>query len=207
MKRFAVAALMLSLAVVSGSAFADSRNYGYGYGPRYDMARVTNVSPIFEQAYPVQRQECWYEPARTYSDQGYYYNGRYYNDRYQDRYGRNYPDHGNNTTGAVVGALIGGALGNQVGKGDGRKAATVAGAVLGAAIGNNAGSGRAATRYQNRNDYYANGTVQHCRTVIDYRQQDDERVVGYNVTYRYAGRTYHTTTAYHPGSTLRVRVD
>jgi hypothetical protein len=32
-------------------------------------------------------------------------------------------------------------------------------------------------------------------------------VVGYNVTYRYAGHTYNAVTSYHPGNTMRVVVD
>lgn len=36
---------------------------------------------------------------------------------------------------------------------------------------------------------------------------DDRRVSGYDVTYEYAGRTYHTRTDHHPGDRIRVRVD
>ena len=49
------------------------------------------------------------------------------------------------------------------------------------------------------------GTVQRCRTVSDNYQSEPE-VVGYDVTYRYAGQTYRTTTPYHPGKTIRVAV-
>ena len=36
---------------------------------------------------------------------------------------------------------------------------------------------------------------------------NDERLSGYDVTYEYANRTYHTRTNYHPGDRIRVRVD
>ncbi|HMB57658.1 MAG TPA: glycine zipper 2TM domain-containing protein [Arenimonas sp.] len=137
-----------------------------------------------------------------------------------------------NTGGAVLGAIIGGALGNQAGHGDGRKAATVAGAAIGAMIGNTVANHRqngdarygnnSAYGYGNNNGYgnggnvygdngYGNGqagTVQRCRMVSDngYSNGNDQRVIGYNVTYRYGGQTYHTTTAYHPGTTMRVAV-
>lgn len=67
-----------------------------------------------------------------------------------------------------------------------------------------------------------NGMVQRCGWVGDdrydrydnryddrYGRNDryDDRVVGYRVTYRYGGQTYRTTTPFHPGSTIRVRVD
>ena len=32
-------------------------------------------------------------------------------------------------------------------------------------------------------------------------------MIGYDVTYRYDGRTYRTRTPYDPGERLRVRVD
>ena len=44
-----------------------------------------------------------------------------------------------------------------------------------------------------------------CREVIEYTEE--ERVVGYDVAYRYNGRTYETRTDYDPGPSLRVRVD
>jgi uncharacterized protein YcfJ len=38
-------------------------------------------------------------------------------------------------------------------------------------------------------------------------QVRDEELAGYDVTYEYANRTYHTRTNYHPGDRIRVRVD
>lgn len=216
MKALAVSSLALALAFVAGSANANdyydaNRGYngGYGYdagysdqGPAYDMARVLSVDPIVEPGQPVNRQECWREPAQTYA-RDYRHDPRY--DRRQRR---------SNGGGAVIGAIVGGVLGNSVGSGDGRQAATVAGAVIGGAIGHNIernGQRRAeGYGYRDERPYghdarYGQAEVQRCRVVTDYRSE--ERVVGYRVAYEYAGRTYQTVTDYHPGSEIRVRVD
>lgn len=217
MNRFAVSTLALALTAASGSAFAYQNGYGYGdnngyqdNSTRYDVAQVTRVDPIIDRSRPSTHQECWVEPT------GY---SQYNDPRYDRRYYNNngYRSNSGVNGGAVLGAIVGGALGNQVGHGDGRKAATIAGIAIGAAIGNQAHRSNGSNRYgydpRSQNGYYSqdgyygsNQGVQHCRTVSDGDYADDERVEGYNVTYRYAGQTYHTVTAYHPGNTIRVRV-
>jgi uncharacterized protein YcfJ len=212
MKRFAVSTLALALTAASGSAFAYQNGYGYGdesrydNSSRYDVAQVVRVDPIIDRSRPASHQECWIEPT-GYSQ---YNDSRYYDHRYRN----NYRSNGGINGGAVLGAIVGGALGNQTGHGDGRKAATIAGIAIGAAIGNQVQKSnnrygydpRYSNGYYGQNDYYdQNQGVQRCRIVNDYA--DEERVEGYNVTYRYAGQIYHTTTAYHPGSTIRVQVD
>jgi uncharacterized protein YcfJ len=132
------------------------------------------------------RQECWNEQTNAY-DSGYY----------RDSNGRLY--RGDSTAnGTVLGAIIGGALGNQVGKGDGRTAATVAGAVIGGAIGNNVDRNHDSGAYDYRDQ---SGTVRRCRTV-----SDGGRFGGYDVTYRYAGQSYHALMNYRPGRTMAVMV-
>ena len=96
-------------------------------------------------------------------------------------------DGGSGAVGTVAGAVVGGALGNQVGKGDGRKAAGVAGAVLGGVI------GRRVER---------NGA--HCRTVEV--EHEERRLVGYDVEYRYQGKTYMSRMVTDPGNRVRLRV-
>jgi uncharacterized protein YcfJ len=49
------------------------------------------------------------------------------------------------------------------------------------------------------------GSQQHCRTETDWRTSD--RVLGYEVTYRYGGREYTTRMDHDPGNRLRVRVN
>ncbi|MGQ0587663.1 MAG: glycine zipper 2TM domain-containing protein [Gammaproteobacteria bacterium] len=97
----------------------------------------------------------------------------------------------------LVGAIVGGVIGHQFGSGRGNDAATVAGAMIGAdhAARNSWRSGRVVEREV---------VETRCETVRPARYE--ERVTGYEVTYRYHGRLYHTRTREHPGRTIRVRV-
>jgi uncharacterized protein YcfJ len=97
----------------------------------------------------------------------------------------------NSGAGAVLGAIAGGAMGNAIGGGSGRAAATIIGLVGGAAVGNSIeGSG----------SYVQN--VQHCGTQTSY----ENRTVGYNVAYEYAGKQYNVQMPYDPGPTIRLDV-
>ncbi len=100
---------------------------------------------------------------------------------------------GNRTSGggAVLGAIAGGAVGNSIGKGSGRAAATALGVLGGAVLGNNIEGGQ--PQYQ---------TVQRCNTETYY----ENRTVGYNVVYEYAGRQYTTRTQSDPGRWIPVSV-
>ncbi len=101
---------------------------------------------------------------------------------------------GNRTTGggAVLGAIAGGAVGNSIGKGSGRAAATALGVIGGAVLGNNI-EGNGQPQYEN---------VQRCQNQTYY----ENRTVGYNVVYEYAGRQYTTRTQYDPGRWIPVSV-
>ena len=70
-------------------------------------------------------------------------------------------------------------------------AATALGVIGGALLGNQVEAGRPG--YQN---------VQRCRTETYY----DNRVVGYDVTYEYAGRSYTTRTQTDPGQWIPITV-
>ena len=100
---------------------------------------------------------------------------------------------GNRTSGAgaVVGAIAGGAAGNAIGKGSGRAAATAIGLIGGALVGNQIEGGR--PQYQD---------VQRCTTETYYQN----RTVGYDVVYEYAGRQYTTRTQTDPGRWIAVSV-
>ena len=78
--------------------------------------------------------------------------------------------------GSLLGALAGAGVGNMIGAGTGHAAAIIAGTMAGAVIGNNVEA--------NGNRGYA--TVPNCVTETTY----ENRTVGYNVTYEYAGRQY-----------------
>lgn len=98
----------------------------------------------------------------------------------------------------ILGGIIGGVVGSTMGKGDGRTAATVAGTVLGGSVGRDVG-------HANQRPAES-GTVleTRCRQVADYREE--ERVEGYDVSYRYQGEEYRTRMPRDPGERVRVRV-
>jgi hypothetical protein len=199
MKRIAVSVLALALTAVAGGAAAAYQDYGngsrYESQPRSDVAQVIRVEPRYDRyasSSRYERTECWDERTNAYDD-GYYRdsNGRLYRGDYNGK--------DSNANGTIIGAIIGGALGNQVGKGDGRKAATIGGAVIGGAIGNNIDRNNDAYAYDEYRD--DRGIVRRCRVV------GEQRARRYDVTYRYAGQTYHAVTRYPPGRTMRVIVD
>lgn len=94
--------------------------------------------------------------------------------------------------GAVMGAIAGGAVGNQIGGGSGKAAATALGIFGGAILGDKI-EGAPAPQVQ---------TVQNCRTETVY----ENRVVGYNVTYEFAGKQYMVQMPRDPGPTIQVNV-
>lgn len=99
---------------------------------------------------------------------------------------------GDSFKGTVVGGLIGAAIGKEIGHSG---HATAAGGLIGAAIGNDvAGGGRSVTRYEDR---------EVCST--QYRTRYERQLVGYEVSYLYGGRIYHTETRHHPGDRIRHR--
>jgi uncharacterized protein YcfJ len=101
------------------------------------------------------------------------------------------------TAGGIVGGILGGVAGHQVGKGHGKTAATIVGTMLGSRIGRDmAGDGR---RIESHID-----TETVCKTVNRY--QEEERLQGYRVGYRYHGHEYDTFMSRHPGKKLQVRV-
>jgi uncharacterized protein YcfJ len=102
-----------------------------------------------------------------------------------------------------LGTLIGGVVGHQLGNGhrDG-KVATVGGAIVGAAIGNQIGAQRDARYGQ---VVPIERTVERCNVV--YRDDFEEQIDGYRVTYVYNGREYTTRMPYDPGRRIRVDVN
>ncbi len=104
---------------------------------------------------------------------------------------------GDRTAGGIVGGILGGVAGHQVGKGHGKTAATIVGTMLGSKIGRDmAGDGR---RTESHID-----TETVCRTVNRY--EEEERLQGYRVGYRYHNHEYDTFMKRHPGKKLKVRV-
>ena len=93
----------------------------------------------------------------------------------------------------IVGGLVGAAIGHNIGHGYGE--ATAVGGLIGAAIGNDASRGSRVVSYRDR---------EVCST--NYRTEYENRIVGYDVSYRYQGRIYKTRTDRHPGDRIAVNV-
>lgn len=96
--------------------------------------------------------------------------------------------------GAILGGLVGGLLGNTVGGGNGRTAATAVGAVTGAMVGDKMSN--------NQGGYNQPRQVERCTDHDNYRQV----VSGYNVVYRYQGRTLSAVMPQDPGRYVNVNV-
>ncbi len=91
---------------------------------------------------------------------------------------------------AILGGIIGGAIGNQFGRGHGRDASTALGILIGAGVGASSAD---------RHEYGGS-----CYVETHYREEN--RFMGYDVTYEYNGDLYHTQMQDHPGDRVRLRV-
>lgn len=94
--------------------------------------------------------------------------------------------------GALMGAIAGGAMGNAVGDGGGRALATVVGLVGGAILGDKV-EGAGQPQAQN---------IQSCITQTFY----ENRTVGYNVVYEYAGKQYSVQMPNDPGPSVELQI-
>lgn len=94
--------------------------------------------------------------------------------------------------GATVGAVAGGIIGSQFGGGSGKAAATALGIIGGAILGDQL-EGQPAPVAR---------TATSCTQQITY----ENRVVGYNVVYEYAGRQYTAQMNTDPGPQLTIQV-
>jgi uncharacterized protein YcfJ len=105
--------------------------------------------------------------------------------------------HKKSSNGSLIGGILGAAVGHALGHNSKhRSGATVAGAIVGASIGEN----------NNNNQRRSEKRVveNHCRLVPT--SWEEERIVGYNVVYRYNGRTFETRLPFEPADSLKIRV-
>jgi len=100
----------------------------------------------------------------------------------------------NRVIGTVIGGVAGGLLGHQIGGGRGKTAATVVGAAGGAYVGN-----------QVQKSMQKSDTVTTTKRVCKTVYVKSEKVVGYDVTYRFEGREGTVRTSFNPGPTLPVK--
>lgn len=103
-------------------------------------------------------------------------------------------------TPVLVSTILGGAIGNAVGH---NKSNQRVGAVIGAVLGHSIGRDIMRRNEQPASREYQ--TVQRCETV--YQQHEEERLVGYRVTYLYNGEEYSVRTSSDPGEEIRVRIN
>ena len=145
----------------------------------YDQARVVSSIPVYETI-------VYEEPYEVCQ---------------QERVAYQEPVRESKTAG-VVGALIGGALGNAVGhKKSNKRVGAAVGGILGYTIGRDIGRRQQANRGNGAATYRQE---QVCKVV--YEERTEDHLLGYNVSYIYAGQTYQTRLDHDPGKSLRVKV-
>ncbi|WP_216825077.1 glycine zipper 2TM domain-containing protein [Agarilytica rhodophyticola] len=147
----------------------------------YDYAKVKDVTPIYKTyKHRVPEESCWVETVQTEHRR---------------------PRH-NSATSTIVGGIIGGAIGHAVGhKKSNKRVGAVVGSALGASIGHDIGRrSRGADRYD-----VSYEDVERCE--VSYHTETQERLTGYDVTYKYRGKTYSTFMEEHPGKRIKVSVN
>jgi len=172
------------------------RSYDRSYNnSEYIMVDVVRAEPFYKTV-TVSRPERVCEEVEVYDSR----RDRYYNRRARHR-------HDQTAGGTIAGGIIGGVIGRQFGKGKGRDAATIAGVLIGSAIGHDQESQKSGSRRHRDRDYdreYDVQTEQVCR--VRTERFTEERIAGYDVTYRLDGRNYTTRTKREPGSQMRIRI-
>lgn len=98
----------------------------------------------------------------------------------------------NTGVGALMGAIAGGAVGSQIGGGQGQALATMAGVIGGAILGDNIEK-PAPTQTINQ-------------TTCTLQSAYENRLVGYQVVYEYAGKQYTVQLPQDPGPTIALQV-
>ncbi len=93
--------------------------------------------------------------------------------------------------GAIIGAIAGGVIGSQLGGHNSQGLATMAGVIGGAVLGNKVESQGHPLQPQTT-----------CTTQTVY----ENRLIGYNVVYEYAGKQYNVQLPQDPGSTIPLQV-
>lgn len=183
MKTRLISTQLSTASVLVSAIFAASVQAGHrSDNSFFDSAKVINADPVYETVVrQAPREQCWNERVQ--------YSGH-----------RHYRE---SATPVLIGAILGGALGNELGH---HKRNKQVGAVVGGLLGGSIGRDIA------RNNSHNNGHYEHAdyevveRCKVRHETYEEQELVGYNVSYRYKGQTYHTQTSQHPGDRLRLRV-
>jgi uncharacterized protein YcfJ len=149
-------------------------------GTRYEEAEVLASTPIYRVVeITTPQRECWEEEVA----------------RSDRRWQRD-----NSSTPELLGMVVGGAIGNAMGH---RKINRQVGAVVGAVLGGSIAHDLSRQRRE-RNTVVTMDVVERCRTVSSTREE--EKLVGYDVRYRYNGAEHTVRMDHEPGETLQMRV-
>lgn len=180
-------ALMVAIATPAWAGHDDDRYMESAIdNTQYDYAKVVDVQPVIETVQiPEERQVCVEKPVQ-----------------------RRVAEH-RSPAPAIFGAIVGGVIGNQLSRGhgrhhghgrrgNGREAATFAGALLGSAVASEAQYSKYPAKYYTEN-------AQFCRTETSWRSE--ERVIAWDVNWKYRGQIYHSRMDEPPGDRIRVRVN
>ena len=204
-KSILIAGLLSIVALPAAASKHYNKGYNYGHNNShksghynkakhapvsYDYARVVDVQPVFE-TYQVNHpvEQCYEKQVPV-------------------NHGKRYGNGNGSYTNEIIGGVIGGVIGNRIGKrggGNARDVATVVGAVLGASVANDIE--RSNNRKHSSDGHYQKTvykTVQHCEIKDSYTTE--RKIVGYDVAYKYNGKTFYTQADQHPGKRIRVQV-
>ena len=162
----------------------------------YDYAPVLGVEPVSRvEKHSTPYQDCWTEQVRIDD----YYPPDSGNFSYSDAlFGQN------SYTGTILGGLVGGGIGHALGH---RKANKKAGAIAGGLLGGAIGYDLTRNRRPDQNHYEARPryeSQQRCTT--RYETYEEEKIIGYQVRYRYNGHVFSTRTKHNPGDSLRMKI-
>lgn len=140
-------------------------------------------------------EQTHYKYAKVIDVEPIYQNVRHYEPTRVCHYERR-AKRGNNTTAVIVGSILGGAIGNELGhKKSNKRVGALAGAILGGSIANDM------TR-RKRSSYGEQEQVCTTTQQLSYH----EKIIGYNVGYRYRGQTYYTRMDHHPSDKIKIAV-
>ena len=174
--------IAVPLVFSSGLALADDVRHSNPQG-YFDQATVLSAEPVYRSVeVNSPRQQCWNEPVRSQVE--------------------SHSNKPRSHTSMILGSIIGAAIGNRFGSGRGKDAATVAGAVLGGSVGRDVSH---ANNYHHSHTQERVSYERRCETVDQYHTE--QQLTGYDVRYRYKGKTYWTHTREHPGDRLTVSIN
>ena len=202
--------LVTSAAALAGNKHHDNRQVYRDYG------KVVHVEPIYRTVTKrVPHRTCHVPRGHSNRHNNGHHNGHrnnhYRSDLNQQR-SRPRPE------AVFIGGVIGGAIGHELTKSiNGRSStgATLAGAAIGAGLVaghqnyNNHGGNRqriSSNHYRHKHRHQKHNKHRQQRCTTTEHVQHVRELSGYQVTYRYHGRTFQTHTDHHPGAKIPVRV-